>query len=210
MMDMITKKKQLEILLQSIPVNPIPKANLEQYSTPATIAADVLWNAYAGGDIEGMKVVDLGCGTGVFAIGAALLGAGEAVGVDVDAGAVDLAGSQASKMGLNGKTRFISRDVQDFHEKGDTVIQNPPFGAQKAHRKEADRIFMTKALEIAPVIYSFHLMETQDFVEKFFQSKGGNITQRFYYRFPIPRIYDFHEKEKIEVDVVVFRVEIIN
>ena len=209
-MHVITKKRQLEMLLQSIPVIPRPKAYLEQYSTPATIAADVLWNAHAWGDIEGMKVVDLGCGTGVFAIGAALLGAREAVGVDLDAGAVDLASSQATKMGLNSKTRFISGDVRNFHEKGDTVIQNPPFGAQKTHRKEADRIFMTKALETAPVIYSFHMRETEEFVEKFFQSKGGKITQKFYYRFPIPRIYDFHEKEKIEVDVVVLKVEIIS
>ncbi len=207
---MINKKRQLEILLQSIPVNPNPKADLEQYSTPATIAADLLWNAHACGDIEGMKVVDLGCGTGIFAIGAALLGAKEAVGVDLDTDAVDLASYQASKMGLDSKTRFISRDIRDFHERADTVIQNPPFGAQKAHKKEADRIFVIKALEIAPVIYSFHMGETEDFVEKFFQSKAGKITQRFYYKFPIPRIYDFHEKEKIEVDVVVFRVEIIN
>jgi putative methylase len=206
---MISKKRHLEMLLQSIPVNPNPKSDLEQYSTPATIAADVLWNANARGDIGGMKVVDLGCGTGIFALGAALLGAREVVGVDLDLDAVDLASHQVSEMGLEGTTRFISADIRDFQERADTVIQNPPFGAQKAHRKEADRMFMAKALEIAPVIYSFHIKETEEFVEKFFQSLGGKVTQRFYYRFPIPRIYHFHEKEKIEVDVVVLRVELI-
>ena len=72
---MFTKKRQLEMVLQDIPYHESPKINLEQYSTPSVIAADVLWNANSIGDIKGMKVVDLGCGTGIFAIGSALLGA---------------------------------------------------------------------------------------------------------------------------------------
>ena len=204
---MINKKIQLEMALQFIPPHPTPKVDLEQYSTPAAIAADVLWNAFALGDIKGLKIVDLGTGTGIFAIGAALLGAVEVVGVDADPQAVELARAEASKKDLEELTRFISVDVLDFHEKADTVIQNPPFGAQKAHRKEADRVFMSKSLEIAPVVYSFHILETEEFVKKFFQSKCGSITHSFYYNFPIPRIYDFHKKEKINVDVVVLRVE---
>lgn len=204
---MINKKIQLEMDLQFIPPHPTPKVDLEQYSTPAGIAADLLWNAFALGDIRGLKVVDLGTGTGIFAIGAALLGAVEVVGVDADPQAVELARAEASKIGLEELTRFISVDVLDFHEKADTVIQNPPFGAQKAHRKEADRVFMSKSLEIAPVVYSFHMLETEEFVKKFFQSNGGSITHSFYYNFPIPRIYDFHKKENINVDVVVLRVE---
>jgi len=202
----ITKKRQLEIVLQSIPSHPHPKVDLEQYSTPAVIAADILWNARAMGDIEGMKVVDLGCGTGIFTVGSALLGAGEAVGVDVDPDAVEIAQSEALDMELGERTRFISMAINDFNEKADTVIQNPPFGAQKSN-KEADRQFMAKALEIAPVVYSFHIKETEDFVENFFKSFGGKVTHRFYYRFPIPHIYDFHKKEKVNVDVVVLRVE---
>ena len=204
---MINKKIQLEMDLQFIPPHPTPKVDLEQYSTPAGIAADLLWNAFELGDIRGLKVVDLGTGTGIFAIGAALLGAVEVVGVDADPQAVELARAEASKIGLEELTRFISVDLLDFHEKADTVIQNPPFGAQKAHRKEADRVFMSKSLEIAPVVYSFHMLETEEFVKKFFQSKGGSITHSFYYNFPIPRIYDFHKKENINVDVVVLRVE---
>ena len=193
--------------LQSIPPHPTPKSELEQYNTPARIAADVLWNAFAMGDIEGLKVVDLGTGIGIFAIGAALLGAIEVVGVDLDPQAVENARLEASKKGLEDLTRFISEDVRSFHEKADTVIQNPPFGAQKAHHKEADRLFMSKSIEIAPVVYSFHMSETEKFVIKFFQSLGGLITHRFYYSFPIPHIYDFHQKEEIKIDIVVLRVE---
>jgi putative methylase len=203
----ITKKRHLEMMLQQIPPHKSPKVHLEQYTTPSSIASDVLWNAYALGDIEDKKVIDLGCGTGIFAIGAALLGARKVIGVDIDPDAVEVAKLQVSKIGVDNIAEFISEDIQSFTGSADTVIQNPPFGAQKAKRKEADRIFMTKAIEIAPVVYSFHMHETKSFVEKFFNRMDGHLTHKFYYSFPIPRIYQFHEKEKINIDVVVLRIQ---
>ena len=74
-MKKIRKKKQLEMAIQSIPPHPNPKVELEQYSTPAIIAADLLWNAYSLGDIENSEIIDLGCGTGILSIGSLLLGA---------------------------------------------------------------------------------------------------------------------------------------
>ena len=204
---MFKKKRQLEIALQSIQTFNNPRVDLEQYQTPALIAADLLWNAYSMGDIEGMKVADLACGTGILSIGAALLGANEVVGVDLDPDAVEIAKQETSSRGLENVTRFITEDISDFNGIADTVIQNPPFGAQKAHRKEADRLFMEKSIEVAPVVYSFHIAETEEFVKNFFEQKGGEITNTFHYSFPIPKIYDFHQKEKVEVDVVAVRVE---
>lgn len=203
---MIRKKRHLEMALQTIRTFKDPKVDMEQYQTPAEIAADLLWNAHALGDIEGMKVADLACGTGIFSIGSALLNAREVVGLDADPGAVDIAREEASTRGLDKVCRFITADVREFQEKADTVIQNPPFGAQKAHRKEADRLFITRSLEIAPVVYSFHLRETEDFVIKYFQLRGGEVTNSFYYEFPLFNIYHFHQKEKLEVEVVVLRV----
>lgn len=206
----ITKKRHLEMILQQVPPHKSPKVHLEQYTTPSNIASDILWNAYSLGDIEGKKVIDLGCGTGIFAIGAALLGAREVVGVDIDPDAIEIAKLQASKIGVDDIIEFISEDIQNFTGSADTVIQNPPFGAQKAKRKEADRIFMTKAIKTARVVYSFHIKETEEFVEKFFNSLNGLVTYKFYYSFPIPRIYHFHEKEKINIDVVVLRIQKTN
>lgn len=205
---MFNKKRQLEMALQGIPPHKSPKIDLEQYSTPSVIAADVLWNAHSIGDLEGMKVVDLGCGTGIFAIGSALMGASESVGVDIDGDAISIAEIEALKMGVEDKTRFLTSDIQDFNESADTVIQNPPFGAQKANRKDADRSFMAKALEIAPVVYSFHIQETEDFVTNFFKKEGADISHVYHYSFPIPRTYDFHTREKLMVKVVLLRVEI--
>jgi putative methylase len=203
----ITKKRHLEMIIQNIPSHESPKVHLEQYTTPANIAADVLWNAYSLGDIEYKKIIDLGCGTGIFAIGAALLGAHDVKCIDIDSDAIEIAKEQAIKNGVGDVIDFFRKDVQDFHGNGDTVIQNPPFGAQKAGTKNADRIFMKKALESASVVYSFHIKETEEFVEKYFLSLGGYLTHKFNYRFSIPKIYDFHKKEKINVDVLVFRIE---
>ena len=87
----ISKKKHLEMILERIPKHPNPKVGLEQYSTPATIAADLIWNAYGLGDINDMNILDLGCGTGIFAIASSLMGASYSLGVDIDEESVDLA-----------------------------------------------------------------------------------------------------------------------
>ncbi|MDI6723521.1 MAG: METTL5 family protein [Methanobacterium sp.] len=203
----ITKKRHLEMMLQNIPPHEDPKVHLEQYTTPASIASDILWNAHALNDINGKIVADLGCGTGIFAIGAALLGAEKVIGLDIDNEVIKTAKTYASKMGVDETTEFMSGDIQSFNLRADTVIQNPPFGAQKAGTKNADRLFMKKAVETAPVIYSLHMGETEEFVYKYFKSLNGNITHKFYYTFYIPHIYHFHQKEKINIDVVVLRVE---
>ena len=87
----ISKKKHLEMILEKVPKHPNPKVDLEQYSTPATIAADLIWNAYGLGDIDGMSVLDLGCGTGIFAIASSLMGASYSLGVDIDEESISLA-----------------------------------------------------------------------------------------------------------------------
>ncbi|HMK54128.1 MAG TPA: METTL5 family protein [Methanobacteriaceae archaeon] len=204
---MITKKRHLEMVLQNIPPHPQPDPNLEQYLTPSKIASDLIWNAAALGDIEGLKVVDLGCGTGMLALGAALRGAEEVAGVDVDVVAIKVAEAESIRLEVQDRIQFFQMDVEDFTAKADTVIMNPPFGAQKANRKEADRKFLKKALEISPVVYSFHLKKTEEFLEMLVKALNASITHRFYYMFPLPRMYYFHQEEVREVEVVVLRVE---
>lgn len=193
--------------LQGVPPHPHPDPNLEQYHTPSIIAADVIWNAHACGDIQDLKVVDLGCGTGILALGSAMMGAVEVLGVDVDNDALQVANSEALRLEVQDKCHFLNMDINDFHESADTVIQNPPFGAQKANRKDGDRRFLEKALEVAPVVYSFHLAKTREFLELLVKALNASITHVFYYNFPLPRIYHFHQDEKREVEVVVLRIE---
>ena len=201
-MKKITKKKHLEMAIQKVPKHPNPKVDLEQYSTPATIAADLLWNAYSLGDIADKKVMDLGCGTGIFAIASKLLGAASAIGVDIDKDSTDLASSYC------GDVDFICSDICDLENDFDvdTIFQNPPFGSQKNAKKGADLKFISKAIELSPkVLYSFHMASTEEFLISYFEKNDLEITHIFRYNFPIPKIYEFHTKESASVEIIVIR-----
>lgn len=201
-MKKITKKKHLEMAIQKVPKHPNPKVDLEQYSTPATIAADLLWNAYSLGDIADKKVMDLGCGTGIFAIASKLLGAASAIGVDIDKDSTDLASSYC------GDVNFICSDICDLENDFDvdTIFQNPPFGSQKNAKKGADLKFISKAIELSPkVLYSFHMASTEEFLISYFEKNDLEITNIFRYNFPIPKIYEFHTRESANVEVIVIR-----
>ncbi len=206
-MKKITRKKHLEMKLQSIPNHPKPKVGLEQYTTPAVIASDLVWNAFSLGDIENRNIVDLGCGTGVFAIASALMGADSSVGVDVDEDSINLAVEVKDKLDVD-NADFIVGDICSFSPEMDvdTVFQNPPFGSQKKADSGQDLKFVQKAIALNPdVLYSFHMASTQDFLIKYYEDNGMEITHIFRYNFPIPKIYDFHTKEKRNVDVIVIR-----
>lgn len=201
-MKKITKKKHLEMAIQKVPKHPNPKVDLEQYSTPATIAADLLWNAYSLGGIADKKVMDLGCGTGIFAIASKLLGAASAIGVDIDKDSIDLASSYC------GDVNFICSDICDLENDFDvdTIFQNPPFGSQKNAKKGADLKFISKAIELSPkVLYSFHMASTEEFLISYFEKNDLEITHIFRYNFPIPKIYEFHTRESANVEVIVIR-----
>lgn len=201
-MKKITKKKHLEMAIQKVPKHPNPKVDLEQYSTPATIAADLLWNAYSLEDIADKKVMDLGCGTGIFAIASKLLGAASAIGVDIDKDSIDLASSYC------GDVNFICSDICDLENDFDvdTIFQNPPFGSQKNAKKGADLKFISKAIELSPkVLYSFHMASTEEFLISHFEKNDLEITHIFRYNFPIPKIYEFHTRESANVEVIVIR-----
>lgn len=201
-MKKITKKKHLEMAIQKVPKHPNPKVDLEQYFTPATIAADLLWNAYSLGDIADKKVMDLGCGTGIFAIASKLLGAASAIGVDIDKDSINLASSYC------GDVDFICSDICDLENDFDvdTIFQNPPFGSQKNAKKGADLKFISKAIELSPkVLYSFHMASTEEFLISYFEKNDLEITHIFRYNFPIPKIYEFHTRESANVEVIVIR-----
>lgn len=209
-MKKITRKRHLEMKLQSIPTHPKPKVGLEQYTTPSVIASDLLWNAASLGDVEGKDILDLGCGTGIFAIGSALMGANSSLGIDIDSDSIDLAREVQDKLKVN-NADFICCDIDEFNEavNADTVFQNPPFGSQRNADRGQDLKFVRKAIELdCDVVYSFHMASTEEFLMDYYNENNLDITHIFRYEFPIPKIYDFHTKENQNVDVIVLRAEL--
>ncbi len=195
------KQRQLEMMLEQLEAFSSPSAALEQYTTPAPIAAQLLYFAYLRGDIRHRRVIDLGCGTGILAIGSALLEA-TVTGVDADERALEVAQTNADAVGV--RVTWVKSSVQDFEGVYDTVVMNPPFGAQKRH---SDRPFLLKATQVGKVIYLLHSAIVDDFVRRFLEP--NRVTDAIKMKFPLAHSFKFHKQEVRYIDAILYRVETI-
>jgi putative methylase len=192
----------LAIRLQKIGQHPHPKIALEQYTTPADLAAEILFTAcYVHNDIQGKRVVDLGTGTGRLAIGASILGAEYVAGIDVDLPSLKLA-SAACKT-IQADVDFTLGDIRVICGSVDTVLMNPPFGTKKPH---ADLQFLDSALKLGTVVYSIHKSSTREFLMTWLRNRGFKCELITAAGFEIPHQFDFHRKPKRSVKVDAIRV----
>lgn len=193
------RKKHLEMLLEQLSGFKSPKPEREQYATPATVAAELLHFAFMRGDITD-AVYDLGCGSGILAIGAKLLGAEKVIGFDDDIDVLETARANAKRLGAD--VEFVCSGIDEVRGKAHTVVMNPPFGAQV---KGSDRPFLRKALELSSVVYSIHNAGSTEFIKKFISPSV--ITEHKLIDFPIKRTFRFHTKEIQVIKVEIYRIE---
>jgi len=202
-------KKQLEIVLSQLKENPKPKVELEQYTIPGELAAQIINIARVSGDIKDKIILDLGCGTGRLTIGSVLMGAKKATGVDLDKKVINVARKnvkiveEMTNKKIHDKIKFVCQDVLNLKQKANTVIQNPPFGIQKLH---ADRIFLKKALECGEKIYSLHrhYEKSREFLTKLIEKNGGKVETIIKFKFRIPYMFKFHKKPYVKYEVDLF------
>ena len=187
------------IILQDSPDFENSKPELEQYSTPVDITLEIIKHANSLGHLSG-KVVDLGCGTGRLAIGAAILGA-NVTGYEIDEDALKQAKSYSKKHNLS--IKWNNKAIENIEEKYDTVLMNPPFGSQWPG---ADRIFLEKALEISDNIWSIHMAETKKFVEEFVELNSGKIVSAYEFSFPLKRTMPFHTKNISNQKAILYHI----
>ncbi len=202
-------KRALETQLAVVAGFENPRVALEQYPTPPDLAAHVVHLADLQGDVEGRTVVDLGTGTGMLALGAALRGPARVVGIELDRDALATARENRRRVGTTTPIHWLQADAARAPlcpTEPTTVVMNPPFGAQNGH-EGADRGFLSTAARIADVSYSVHNAGSQEFVEAFAADNGGDVTHAFEATFPLERQFDFHEADRREVKTEVFRIE---
>ncbi|HJH32174.1 MAG TPA: methyltransferase domain-containing protein [Methanosarcinaceae archaeon] len=192
------KQRKLEILLERVEGFDSPDVTLEQYATPAVLAAEMLHFAYMKGDITD-TVYDLGCGTGILAIGAKLLGAEKVIGFDSDEKALKIARKNSNIIGVD--VEFVCCDISKITGNAHTVVMNPPFGAQA---KGSDRPFLLTALRTSEVIYSIHNCGSHDFIQKFISP--AIITEWYKASFQIKRTFKFHKKDVKQIEVEIYRI----
>lgn len=165
------KLRDLESALSDVTSFESPVVELEQYPTSPHLAAHVVHTMDSNfDDIEGKAVCDLGCGTGMLSIAAALSGALFVLGVDIDPSAVAIAADNTTAMGLEDTVQLCLADVANGHflsaqpskRKFDTVVMNPPFGTK---RKGVDMAFLQTAVQISKsAVYSMHKTSTRDYI----------------------------------------------
>lgn len=221
----LARKLDLEMLLSKVKPHPTPNPSLEQYTVSVEVAAEMLYlAAYTYDDIVEKTILDLGCGTGRLALGAAFLGAKEVVGVDIDRAALRVASENSVIAGLRSKVQWVAADVSTVTGRFDTVIQNPPFGVQK---RGADRQFLEKALKSGKAVYSIHksaserpvlrartsLSKTKvkaahpTFLERLIEKNGGNIKAIYPMTMTIPYMFSFHSKKRQASAVDLYVIE---
>ncbi|MFB6093792.1 MAG: METTL5 family protein [Halanaeroarchaeum sp.] len=185
-----------------------PSPALEQYRTPADVAAQLLSRAAIDGDLRDRTVVDLGTGTGMLAVGAALAGARRSIGIEIDPGALERARESERRVDPAIGIDWIIADATDppLDVRGATVLTNPPFGAQRGN-EHADRDFLAAAARIADVSYTVHNAGSRSFVESFVEDTGGAVTHAYEATLSLPRQFDHHREADHSLAAEVYRIE---
>ena len=186
-----------------------PRVSLEQYPTPPDLAAHVIHVADLNGDVEGRTVVDLGMGTGMLALGAALRGPARVIGVELDRDAIETARDNRIRVGTKTPIHWVQADATRAPlclEEPTTVVMNPPFGAQRGN-EHADRAFLATAAALADVSYSVHNDGSREFVEAFAGDEGGEVTHAFEATFRLDRQFEFQESDAEDITTEVYRIK---
>ena len=191
------RRDELVRRVQSVPLPPTPSAPLEQVAAPAEAAADLLGALDRHFGLADRSVLDLGCGTGRLAIGAALLGAHPVTGVEVDASLIPIA--RAAARAARADVTFRVADVADWGRGADVVVMNAPFGAQRRH---ADRPFWDCAFSLAgTAIGAFASSASRIFIARLALDRGAQVIEVEPVPWNLPRTFPHHRAEKVRLAV---------
>ena len=197
----------MAVILSKLTVFASPSIREEQYPTDSQIAASWLVLAAQLGDIRDKRVLDLGGGTGVLGIAAALQGAKKVVIVEKDENALKIA--QENYEGLKQEfpfmnVEFVKKKIEEINDKADTIIQNPPFGTKQKH---ADKAFLEKAFLLTDTVYSMHKTSTARFVESIAKDYTFSITHTWKFEMPLKATQSFHKSKIRRIEVAVWRLQ---
>ena len=207
------KLKNIISELESLQTFSSPKDYLEQYQTPPSVAGEMIHYITNNYDLNNYSIADLGCGTGILGISAALCGCKNVFLFDIDEEALDIAKNNIEKLELEDNIQIIQMDVNQLRNCNklnkyfDLVITNPPFGIRSENG--ADIEFLKTASYICNnTIFSLHKFSTINFLKKFYNKKGINDIKSFKIEYNLPKTYKFQKKKEKNIDVVCLEAKI--
>ncbi|XP_023946875.2 rRNA N6-adenosine-methyltransferase METTL5 [Bicyclus anynana] len=209
-MSAVIKLKTLEGHLGTLSGFSEPKLQLEQYETPAHIAAVALYTIQTQfGALENKLVLDAGCGTGMLSLGASLLGAGTVVALDIDELALEVLQENLEDTGVTNidavQCDFLSSNICRWNNYFDTVLMNPPFGTK--NNAGIDMKFLKIGLDLtSDSVYSLHKSSTRSHIQKKIKEWGvkGSVIAEL--RYNLPATYKFHRQQTRDIDVDLWRI----
>ncbi len=204
----MVSRKDLAVSLSRLKKFQNPKLMAEQYSTYPDVAADIIWHSYLSSEIEGKLVADFGAGTGILGIACLILGAKKVFFVEKDIEAIKTLKENIELVtewgyAFEDNYEIMHLDVNDFTEKVDMVIENPPFGTKIKH---ADKKFLEKAFECSDLVYSFHKTSTEVFIKAISADFNYNVAQIFDFDYPLKKTHDHHKKEVEVIKVSCYKL----
>jgi predicted RNA methylase len=187
------RTKHLAMRLSGLPRVAELSPHLEQYQTEGDLAARWLTDINSDNSLVGARVVDLGAGNGILALGALLLGANHATLIEVDPQAVKIAETYGREIAVEtGSTiEVIEAELKGWPQGlgADVVIMNPPWGYQS---KGADRVFIEAAL--ASPAKTIHLVHSAQATHppEMAEQAGWEVEKRFSAEFRLPASMAHH------------------
>ncbi|MFP4038209.1 MAG: METTL5 family protein [Candidatus Nanohaloarchaea archaeon] len=190
------KKSELKAKLSRIEGFESPRVELEQYVTPPELAADIVHSCYMQ---QNMTVADLGTGTGILAVGAALLGL-DVTAVELDKKTLEKARENAERFDVD--IEFVEEDVSGFRpgKSFDAVLMNPPFNVQSSEGLK----FWRTALEIGDSVYGVAGKGFRPRLKRLCSEYNHEIVACEAYTVGLPASYEFHTEASRETPVDVY------
>lgn len=124
------------------------------------------------GDVSSRRVLDVGTGSGILAMCSVLLGVREAVGVDNDPEAVQVARENVDLNGLADKIRLFDGSASDMGDRFDAVVAN----IQSNPLIEMAPVMVTRLAEAGAMALSGILIEQKEDVRAAYEAQGLRLT----------------------------------
>ena len=207
------KLKNIISDLESLETFSSPKDYLEQYQTPASVAGEMIHYISNNYSIQNYSIADLGCGTGILGIAAALCGCKNVFLFDIDEEALEIAKNNVESLELNDNIQIIQTDVNQLrlckklNKFFDLVITNPPFGIRSENGADVE-FLRTASYLCNNTIFSLHKFSTVNFLKKFYNKNGINDIKSFKIEYNLPKTYKFQKKKEKNIDVVCLEAKI--